>query len=152
MQRRDAHHVERVDGSLDASRLRRDPAKVDGAGRAADNLRAKGSGHDGTGRREGVILPLPVLLDELRQLVVVLLDHQRRHQSRRYEGGRLVRRDVQRNGDNVASLDIRVTTIESVHAKERGQSGIVIPFLRWVGSAALLTAGAMLQWFLARPK
>lgn len=52
----------------------------------------------------------------------------------------------------VASLDIRVTTIESVHAKERGQSGIVIPFLRWVGSAALLTAGAMLQWFLARPK
>lgn len=52
----------------------------------------------------------------------------------------------------VSDLDNRVTTIESVHAKESGQSGIIIPFMRWVGSAVLLTAGAMLQWFLARPK
>ena len=52
----------------------------------------------------------------------------------------------------VSNLETRVTTIESVHAKESGQSGIVVPFLRWAGSAALLTAGALLQWFLARPK
>ena len=52
----------------------------------------------------------------------------------------------------VSNLETRVTTIESVHAKESGQSGIVVPFLRWVGSAALLTSGALLQWFLARPK
>jgi hypothetical protein len=52
----------------------------------------------------------------------------------------------------VSNLETRVTTIESVHAKESGRSGIVVPFLRWVGSAALLTAGALLQWFLARPK
>jgi len=52
----------------------------------------------------------------------------------------------------VSNLETRVTTIESVHARESGQSGIVVPFLRWVGSAALLTSGALLQWFLARPK
>ncbi len=52
----------------------------------------------------------------------------------------------------VSALDNRVAIIEGVHAKEIGRSGIIVPFLRWIASAVLLTAGAMLQWFLARPK
>ena len=53
---------------------------------------------------------------------------------------------------DVLALDNRVAIIEGVHAKEIGRSGIVVPCLRWIASAVLLTAGAVLQWFLARPK
>lgn len=53
---------------------------------------------------------------------------------------------------DMSDLTERVVVIEKVHAKEAGASGILLPFLRWSGSALLLAGGALLQWFMTRSR